>query len=42
MTMVKDVFISAAERDIFTGDAVEIQVITKDGVQKTRFPLRRD
>jgi len=40
--LVKDVFISAAERDIYTGDALLINIITKDGVQKERFPLRRD
>jgi len=40
--LVKDVFISAAERDIYTGDALFINVITKDGVKKERFPLRRD
>jgi 20S proteasome subunit beta 6 len=40
--LVKDVFISAAERDIYTGDALQIQVINKDGVKKEVFPLRRD
>ena len=40
--MVKDVFTSAAERDIYTGDAIEISVITKDGVKNERFALRRD
>ncbi|VDN98934.1 unnamed protein product [Rodentolepis nana] len=40
--LVRDVFISAAERDIFCGDAVVIDVITADGVQRTSFPLRRD
>jgi len=40
--LVKDVFTSAAERDIYTGDAVEIQIITKDGVELQRFDLRRD
>ena len=40
--LVKDVFISAAERDIYTGDALFINIITKDGVKKETFPLRRD
>eukprot|EP01137_Pigoraptor_chileana_P011185 Opistho-2@61661 len=40
--LARDVFVAAAERDIYTGDGVEIQVVTKDGVQVHRFPLRRD
>ena len=40
--MVRDGFISAAERDIYTGDEVVVNIITKDGVQVERFPLRRD
>eukprot|EP00794_Sanderia_malayensis_P015942 gene15942-17543_t len=39
---VKDIFISAAERDINTGDGVKISVITKDGVTEEMFPLRKD
>ncbi|XP_070532514.1 proteasome subunit beta type-1-like [Ptychodera flava] len=42
VNLVKDVFISAAERDIYTGDEIIINVIDKDGVQTNRFPLRRD
>eukprot|EP00056_Hartaetosiga_gracilis_P018099 m.9668 g.9668 ORF g.9668 m.9668 type:complete len:215 (+) comp6390_c0_seq1:133-777(+) len=42
IAMVKDVFISAAERDIYTGDSVHIQIITKDGIETETFPLRRD
>ena len=42
VALVKDVFISAAERDIYTGDALTIQVVTKDGVETETFPLRRD
>ena len=42
VNLVKDVFISAAERDIYTGDALLINIITKDGVDMERFPLRRD
>ena len=40
--LVKDVFISAAERDIYTGDAIFINIITSAGIQKEEFPLRRD
>jgi len=40
--LVKDLFTSAAERDIYTGDCVEIQIITKDGVEIQRFDLRKD
>jgi len=40
--LIKDVFISATERDIYTGDALHIQTIDKDGVHTERFPLRRD
>jgi 20S proteasome subunit beta 6 len=42
LQLVKDAFTSAAERDIYTGDAVLIKVITKDGVKTERFALRRD
>lgn len=42
VTLVKDVFISAAERDIYTGDAVVIHLITKDEIREDSFPLRRD
>ena len=42
VALIKDVFTSAAERDIYTGDAVVINVIDKDGVTEEAFPLRRD
>lgn len=42
IALVKDVFISAAERDIYTGDGIAIHIITKDGIKEERFPLRRD
>ncbi|KAG8123615.1 hypothetical protein E2320_018967 [Naja naja] len=40
--LVKDVFISAAERDVYTGDALKICIITKDGIKEESYPLRRD
>lgn len=42
LTILKDVFISAAERDIYTGDGIDIKIITKDGVQNDCFTLRKD
>lgn len=42
LRVVKDVFISAAERDIYVGDRVDIRVITANGVQQMMFDLRKD
>lgn len=42
INLIKDAFISAAERDIYTGDSLILNVITKDGVKEEHFPLRRD
>jgi len=42
VALIKDAFISASERDIFTGDGLILNVITKDGVELLHFPLRRD
>lgn len=40
--LVKDVFISAAERDVYTGDALRICVITKEGINEQTIALRKD
>lgn len=40
--ILKDAFISAAERDIYTGDSMNLSIITKDGVQTETYDLRKD
>lgn len=40
--LVSDAFISAAERDIYTGDGILISIITENGVENRTVPLRKD
>jgi len=42
INIIKDVFVIATERDIYTGDNVEISVITKDGTTTETFELKHD
>jgi len=40
--LVRDAFNSAGERDIYTGDFVEVKTITKDGIRTWTFDLKFD
>ena len=40
--IVYEAFRSAAERDIYTGDKLEIMILTKDGIKTEWRQLRRD
>jgi len=42
VALVKDVFVSAAERDIYTGDGLHIEVVSADGISAETMKLRRD
>lgn len=40
--LIKDAFNSAGERDIYTGDFVDMYTITRTGVKYTKFDLKFD
>jgi 20S proteasome subunit beta 6 len=42
VNLVKDAMTSAGERDIYTGDGVDIFKITKDGIDVEKFALKFD
>lgn len=42
LDLVKDAFTSACERDIYTGDTLELFKITKTGVEVEKFELKKD
>ncbi len=42
VALVKDAFTVCGERDIYTGDSVDLCIITKDGIQRESFALKKD
>lgn len=39
---MKDVMTSAGERDIYTGDSVDIVIMDKNGQRVEKFELKKD
>lgn len=42
LLLIRDVFVSAGERDIYVGDHVDIRIITASGIQQQKYDLRKD
>lgn len=42
MSLVRDIFVGAAERDIHCGDGLVIEVITADSIERMNLSLRTD
>lgn len=42
LELVRDAFSSATERHIQVGDGLEVLIVTKEGVRKEYYPLKRD
>lgn len=42
VNLIRDTFISAAERDIYTGDGIKIAIISANGIEEKTIPLRKD
>lgn len=40
--IIKDVFVSAGERDIYVGDSVLLRIITANGIKEETYNLRKD
>jgi len=40
--LVHDLFVSAAEREIHTGDQIDIKIISQKGIEERRVQLRKD
>lgn len=42
IAILKDAFLAAAEREITTGDELQLMIVTPEGVEEEHFPLRKD
>lgn len=42
VNLIRDTFISAAERDIYTGDGIKIAIVRASGIEEQLIPLRKD
>jgi 20S proteasome subunit beta 6 len=42
INVARDAFLAAAERDIYTGDFLELFIITREGTRVQKFDLKKD